>query len=111
MTDDSIEVDPEGLIVASADGNQPTTIPKMVEFHTQAWYDQNLLDNFNGDHFRTKTWITNLISLANFRLSEESLEMKVKILLDNNGEINYAKGYRLKADGKSLKTIKGRPHY
>ena len=73
----------------------------MVEFRTNIWYDDSLLERFNGDHSRLKGWINNVLSIVKYRFVDESLEMKIQLEIDE--EIKHAKGMRLKADQNSLK--------
>ena len=55
-TDDSLEINQEGLTIAEASSNPPDTVPEMVEFKTKVWYDENLLEKFDGDHDRTQEY-------------------------------------------------------
>ena len=98
--DEIMDVSTDGLILTSYLGTKPETIPEMVEFKTTLWYDDNLLNKFSGDHDRAKRWVSVVVEIAKIRFTHNSLEMKVKLVVD--GEIKHAKGRKMTADNKSL---------
>ena len=67
-TDDSLEIN-QVLINAEASSIPPDTVPELVEFKTKVWYDENLLEKFDGDHDRTQEYAA--IVVQNMQMERE----------------------------------------
>ena len=80
IEDDSLEVNPEDLIIADTSSTPPETVPEMVEFKTNVFYDENLLEAFEGKHERAEWFVRIVFEIVRFRLRHDSLAMKVSVI-------------------------------
>jgi len=101
--DQGVDHDYEDLEIVFPDEIEAKTIPDRVEFQTKLFYTESLLKKFDDDHDRCKDWITNIFGLARSRMQ---LLNVTKVELKNTGEIKYVEGLSIRADNKSLDTIR-----
>lgn len=76
-------------------------LPKAVNLKTIIWYDQSLLKKFNGDHYKTKLWISRVVELAKPRLAHHSLKVRINLLVEDIKESKL----RLKATKSNIRML------
>ena len=77
------------------------TLPKAVYLKTIVWYDQSLLQKFNGDHCKTKLWISKVVELAKPRLALPSLKVRINLIVEDVRESKLT----LKATNSNLNML------